>query len=490
MRGRAVLALAAALLMMGCGRGGPSGSATTREQTLVDPPLDLAAQASAVLERDAARREQRFDDALHPGARFASTRIDEGEIERGAFSPARIYAVGRELFDLTFTRSEGFGDRDRSTVTRFQRGERGGPDAHSCTNCHWRGGPAGAGDAADDAYVGGDGETQASALARNPISLHGDGVVELLGREMTRTLAASRDALVAQAKMTGAPVRASLEAKGIRFGSLEVRADGGLDSSKVEGVDADLVVRPFGWKGTHATLRDAVESELSTHLGMQSSHLVASGDAPRLGPFGGADPDGDGVENEIGEGQVSALTLFVAMQGLPVVELPLPAEQVRAWEAGRERFGSLGCAACHRPEMPLETTTFELSSRAKDGASVRVDLAQGGAFPRISERDSRGFVVRLFSDLRRHAMGPALADPRPERGVAGDVFRTPPLWGLARSRPYLHDGRAPTIEAAILLHGGEAKASRDAFAALAEPERATVRVYLMALTRARTMVSP
>ena len=94
----------------------------------------------------------------------------------------------------------------------------------------------------------------------------------------------------------------------------------------------------------------------------------------------------------------------------------------------------------------------------------------------------------LFSDLKRHSMGPQLNEGRPDREVFGDSFITRPLWGLARSRPYLHDSRAPTIEDAILLHGGEAQASRDAYAALTEHERAPLRVYLTSLTRKRRII--
>jgi CxxC motif-containing protein (DUF1111 family) len=85
-------------------------------------------------------------------------------------------------------------------------------------------------------------------------------------------------------------------------------------------------------------------------------------------------------------------------------------------------------------------------------------------------------------------MGPGLAEPRADRGVAGAMFLTRPLWGVARSRPYLHDGRAATLEDAILLHGGEAQAARDAFAKLLDSERAPLRIFLTTLTRAKRLV--
>jgi CxxC motif-containing protein (DUF1111 family) len=98
--------------------------------------------------------------------------------------------------------------------------------------------------------------------------------------------------------------------------------------------------------------------------------------------------------------------------------------------------------------------------------------------------------VHLFSDLKRHDVGPQLKETRADRGVAREQFLTRPLWGLARSRPYMHDGRAPTIEDAIRFHAGEAQAEREAYDALTEAERAGIRIYLTALTRARRMISP
>jgi CxxC motif-containing protein (DUF1111 family) len=70
------------------------------------------------------------------------------------------------------------------------------------------------------------------------------------------------------------------------------------------------------------------------------------------------------------------------------------------------------------------------------------------------------------------------------------VFLTRPLWGLATTAPYLHDGRAPTVDDAIRLHGGEARAARDAYLALDESGRASIRVYLTSLTRAPKLFVP
>ena len=70
------------------------------------------------------------------------------------------------------------------------------------------------------------------------------------------------------------------------------------------------------------------------------------------------------------------------------------------------------------------------------------------------------------------------------------MFLTRPLWGLAETAPYLHDGRAPTVHDAIVLHGGEATAARDAYLALDEKGRASVRVFLTSLSREPKLFVP
>ena len=115
-----------------------------------------------------------------------------------------------------------------------------------------------------------------------------------------------------------------------------------------------------------------------------------------------------------------------------------------------------------------------------------VDLASEAAEPRLAPvAGGAGWMLPAYTDLRRHDLGATLADARDRDGTSASTFVTPPLWGLMRSGPYLHDARAPTVEDAILLHDGEARPARDAYAALAEPERAELRVFLATLTRAR-----
>ena len=96
----------------------------------------------------------------------------------------------------------------------------------------------------------------------------------------------------------------------------------------------------------------------------------------------------------------------------------------------------------------------------------------------------------LFSDLKRHVVGPYLRESRRFRGISGAEVMTPRLWGVARSGPWLHDGRAPTLDRAIIEHSGEATDAARAYEALPDVERAPIRIYLTSLTRARRVVAP
>ncbi|MBV1859208.1 MAG: hypothetical protein KUG77_12410 [Nannocystaceae bacterium] len=452
-------------------------------------PDTSSAQGLQALQQDAWRRELRFLDAADPGFAFRSVRPTYDELE-DRFSPENWFSMGGQLFTMNFTEAQGFGGADLPAMSRFHLRERGGPDSRRCSACHWRGGLAGAGDAADNAFFRGDGELEATALVRNPPPLFGAGWKQRLGEEMTVELQSRRDDAVSFARERGENVRLQLEVRGVSFGFLSIAKDGTIDDHELEGIDPDLVVRPFGWKGAFVDLRDVVEDAANLHHGMQSTWLAANENAAKVGEGPSRDPDQDGIEDELTDAQVALMTLFAAMQDVPVDRPPPESDLLLLYSRGRQDFVSLGCAECHVPSMEIEDTRYNLVSRT-GGPDLSVDLLASGAQPRLQPDLVTGELrVPLYSDLKRHAMGDALAEARGDGGVAADVFLTPPLWGIARSRPYLHDGRAPTLEDAILLHGGEAEASRDAFAALEEPDRAPLRVFLTALTRAGDLVSP
>ncbi len=148
---------------------------------------------------------------------------------------------------------------------------------------------------------------------------------------------------------------------------------------------------------------------------------------------------------------------------------------------GRAIFRDIGCADCHRPALRTQSRFLSLSfpevpTDPSANTYLSIDLS---APPTSFRRLRRGIRVAMFSDLKRHDLGEGLAETT---GSPLDFFFvTPRLWGVADSAPYLHDGRAPTLTAAILAHGGEAQQSRDDFEALFDHEREAILAFLRTL---------
>ena len=113
----------------------------------------------------------------------------------------------------------------------------------------------------------------------------GAGLVELLAREMTADLRDERSAAVAQARATGKAVRADLASKGVRFGAIEAHPDGIVDLEGIEGVDADLIVRPFSRKGVFTSLRQFTINAMNIHQAWKPSSVTAcAGPAATISP--------------------------------------------------------------------------------------------------------------------------------------------------------------------------------------------------------------
>lgn len=471
---------------------------------VVDARVDLET-TQRYLDWRAQREEARLQEELAPSAQQAALRMEQGDLSRGCYTLDEVVDLGRLLFLRDFTKPEGHGHDDK--LYRFQRGRFGGPDATSCQSCHWKGGEVGAGDRVDNAYLFGDGDDVSTADVRNPSPLWGAGWIELLGAEMSRELAAQADALLAEAEATGARVERELVAKGVSFGHLAAAPSPGdqlvLDTSGVLGVDADLVVKPFGWKGTYRTLRDIVGASLQLHLGLQPDEVVAAPEAfgVDVGNASATDPDGDGVEREISDGQVSALVLYLATQDAPPFLVPEEGvfrpyelysnelefirspEYVAVWTEGYSLFRDVGCVTCHVPFLPLERAEYR-TRPAGESVDLVVDLAAEGARPVPPQDDEGRYLVAAFSDFKRHDLGPGLASAHEDRGVPATQWLTRPLWGLSQSSPYLHTGDAMVVDDAIARHGGEAEESRLAFLRLGIAEKEKLRFFLASLARA------
>lgn len=479
---------------------------STDDVVLPDDTVLLEQLESAV---DLRRREDfdRMLDARDPGELIEHATLTEVDFDHRKLGIDTLFIVGDELFGYPFRPENGWGrggdGRGATDYTpRLQRvhaGETGGPDSFGCFGCHSKGGPDGAGTQTQNAFLRGDGRGISSADERNPPHLLGLGPVELLAREMSAELQAQADAVVARAKAEGRRVEHHLVAKGVAFGRVAAGIDGTLDRSDVVGVDADLIVRPFGWKGHQATLRGMTEESLHIHQGLLSKRIqLAVGDGSLdAAPYGKGkwfDVDEDGVSLEIDSGMLTTVVGYLAQLEAPILRPPRDPGLLDAFAAGRTTFETIGCAGCHVPT--LELADPKLDARL-GGEVVRdpffIDVARDGDGPKIEPKfasPNTSFLVHLFSDLKRHDMGEALASPASQESIPARVFLTRPLWGLADTAPFLHDGRAPTVHEAIVFHGGEAAASRDSYLALDDDGRAGLRVFLTSLSRQPKLFVP
>ncbi len=152
---------------------------------------------------------------------------------------------------------------------------------------------------------------------RHTTSLMGSGLVELLAREMTADLQAIRAAAIAEACATAKDAHADLVTKGVRFGSIVAHPDGIVDLDAIDGVDSDLIVRPFSRKGVFTSLRQFTINALNIHHGMEA--------VERFGVrwTGSHDFAESGVPDSITAGDVSALVAFQAT-------LPPPTDESRS----------------------------------------------------------------------------------------------------------------------------------------------------------------
>jgi len=462
----------------------PHGEAPTSEAITL-----VVEDALLLANRD---RDEEFNVAINELDDREHIFLPQEWIDKHHYEPQGLFRFGDAFFTHEFRPLDGSGNASLPPLRRVHTGVKGGSDTYSCAGCHSVGGADGAGSLAQNAFVNGDGQHLSSANVRNAPAVLGVGFVQMLAAEMSEGLAKIRNDTLAKAVAQGSPVTAPLVAKDVSFGKITVTPDGKIDTSKIEGVDPDLVVKPFGWKGNVAKLRRFAEEAARIHFGVQSQVLALQWkekpDYEKLGPGPDWwDPDNDGVQREIEEGVLTAVAVYMSMLEIPVMIPPFDPGLRQRWANGATVFEKIHCADCHRSRLSLSSLVFREYPDTTGAPPVEYNIIAVGDKPRGT------YNVQLLSDLKRHDMGPDLADAHDEPGsnIARSVFLTRPLWGLAESAPYMHDGRATTIIEAILAHGGEAQKARDAFVALDEDAKKDLHVYLLSLTReSRLLVLP
>ncbi len=448
--------------------------------------------------------------------------FSQSGIEAGKYTLEELIEHGRLMFTASFNALDGAGRPTRTGHGEFRQRREGvesfnrisGPDSNACSGCHSIPAIGGGGDNVANVFVLGqrfefvdfndqmefDFRTELDdrlqyeqededplnlqnvGNERNTIGMFGSGFVELLAREMTRELLAQEEATIAEAKQSGWPVRKEISAKGIDFGAITAHPNGFVYTSEVEGVDGDLIVRPFSQKGVFRSLREFNNDAMLHHHGIENYE--------RVGSF--IDRDGDGVINEMTPGDATALVAFLVSLPAPIPKLPDDPVQREIVQHGRQTFGDIGCASCHIPELPLESLIFTEPNEFNVGRDLRpeavdavleIDLSQFADDLNVDENGH--YLIPVFSDLRRHDMGEdGVLDNEEviQAGVPTEDWMTRRLWGFASEPPFLHHGRATLISDAIIAHGGDAQEERDLFLALPQSDRDALIAFLKTLT--------
>jgi CxxC motif-containing protein (DUF1111 family) len=367
-------------------------------------------------------------------------------------------SAGKELFERQWIAANASSDTADGLGPLF--------NAKSCNSCHKDGGGA--------RFVALDGEVSARGLVVKLASLDGTPHSRFGTQLQNRAVAGLKSEGKINAVLAGNALKVdmvfhgdardvitevriapSLKGRGL-IESIDERAvlaladpedrDGDGISGRARFVEANgMVLGRFGYKASAPSLEVQIANAAVIDLGL-SSHI-------RPAPYG----DCTSAQREC---LAIATNRSKAFDGEEISEetISLIAGYVRALDPkGRETagpgldiFSATGCAACHRPAMP----------------------------------DRSGKPLQVFTDLLVHDLGQAAAGSILDDEFAASEWRTAPLIDLdpmGSKRRYLHDGRAATIEQAIMLHDGEARASREAFKRLADEDRRRLIKFLSQL---------
>lgn len=431
------------------------------------------------------------------------------QLPKGEATPEQLEQIrdyGEQLFKARFTREEGAGrpkatqaiiPTKRKRVSEFTFSRTAGLDAAACAACHNEPKLGGAGDFAANVFVS-EGFVNADfdsldpqfSNERNSNHLFGAGLVELLAREMTTELHQIREQALQQARSAKQAVKVELLTKGVSYGYITAQPEGVVDLSALQGIDTDLIIRPFSQKGVFVSLRQFTVNAMNQHHGMQAIE--------RFGArwTGEDDFDEDGIKNEMSTTDISALVAWQASLPPPIQKQPEDPKWQQAASIGEKLFHKIQCASCHIPALSLKSLNFTdpsvwdtagtLRQGENNGAKISYDLALQGWAKKLKRNEKDEVLVPLFGDLKRHVIADAQVavlgnELLSQRFVERDQFMTAELWGIASTAPYGHRGDQLTLNEIIRAHGGEGRAARDAYIALSDAERSNIIAYLKTL---------
>jgi CxxC motif-containing protein (DUF1111 family) len=290
---------------------------------------------------------------------------------------------------------------------------------------------------------------------RNPSALFGAGLIDRIPVEVLEEVAASQaraaETILLAPVAPGEPIPHESE---IPIGRVARLKDGRIGR--------------FGWKAQTATLREFTLQACATEIGLEVPGF------PQAAPPWKASYKAPGLD--LSANQCDALVKFVTSLPPPARKPPETDQHASEIAAGKTLFENLRCVVCHQPkvgdvegiysDLLLHDMGEELSDHCIYGRSLLVgENAKDGIDP----------LPVLNSSERVETQ------KKPKFGASSREWRTPPLWGLRDSAPYLHDGHADTISNAIAQHGGEADYSSRHFLGLSLRERQQLELFLQSL---------
>jgi CxxC motif-containing protein (DUF1111 family) len=397
----------------------------------------------------------------------------------------KLFNDGREKFKKNFTPGEGLGPKF---------------NAPSCYECHGRPGPA-----------GGEGRNLTSTsvthigkrMGPNAAKPLKDVICELRENDVDRLEKLGGEALQVKSVTAefkkqfpaGAEVKPSVVPKeaelvgtrhtGPVYGVglmeaipdetiLKLEADQKKKCPKMAGrvaLQFDPLVkkkRPgrFGYKNIYATVLAFNAEAMRGEMGMSSSLAeskvpLTKAEPPAPTQVAGCLPKGFNDNGKL----MLPLTFFEFVLAPPPTG-PVTAETKR----GEKVFEKLQCGVCHTPVLQT---------------AARVTVPDPASpLPKLNMMEVKALEnkpVRLYSDLLLHIMGPELADGIPHLGAKGGEWRTAPLFWLSVKKFYLHDGRAKTLDEAILAHGGQGAEVTQNYKKLKDAEKKDLMSFLKSL---------
>ncbi|MCA9071199.1 MAG: hypothetical protein KDA84_19865 [Planctomycetaceae bacterium] len=237
----------------------------------------------------------------------------------------------------------------------------------------------------------------------------------------------------------------------------------------------DNKIGRFGWKAQKASLRDFTLAACANELGLD----VPEHAQPQV-PY---EPHQKSKGQDMTANEAAALVSYVRSLPAPIQEMPKDKEAAKIIKQGQELFTSVGCAVCHKQDLGeakgiySDLLLHDMGSQLQASGSYGIPLVPEEFDPTADEPEAqtdRGTTGEADPNTTTQTTG--RPQPSKLKAATSGEWRTPPLWGLRDSAPYMHDGRAATLEQAIALHGGEGS-------------DAAVRFFMMPAKKRQQMIS-